>query len=204
MKTDFFRFSRITKIIIVVALCLALISILAINIYYLRDRIGQTFNEIVYTIKLPFRIGKLVSMPPDQAILMPVGGTEVDEITDTWGAPRSEGRTHQGQDIFAARGTKVYSATEGYVIYIGDNRLGGNVVFVLGKGGRRYYYAHLDRFSSIKRLAKVDTNTILGFVGNTGNAETTPPHLHFGVYDRGEAIDPLPFLYDRPNPEANP
>ncbi len=103
-----------------------------------------------------------------------------------------------GQDMFAPKGTPVFSAVHGYVRRTGTNELGGNIVFVTGAGGRRYYYAHLDRIAhGLHAGQAVTTDTVLGFVGTTGNAITTPPHLHFGVYEGREAIDPLPLLRDR-------
>lgn len=144
---------------------------------------------------------QLLSTTPDAKILMPVRGIGVKQVADTYGAPRSGGRKHEGQDIFARKGTPIYSATSGYVWRMGYGELGGLYVYVMGPGGRRYYYAHLDSFA--KGLAegdKVTPQTILGTVGNTGNARTTPPHLHFGVYEgpcRFRAINPLPLMADR-------
>ena len=155
-----------------------------------------------YRVKLA-EYQALLPAEPDSVLSMPVAGVRVADITDTWGAPRGGGRSHEGQDIFAERGTAIYSATPGIVYRIGTSNLGGNVVLIVGAGGRRYYYAHLDDWADIEEGQTVDTNTVLGYVGNTGNAVTTPPHLHFGIYsgsrwtcDR-EAHDPLPLLTDR-------
>jgi len=105
---------------------------------------------------------------------------------------------HQGQDIFAPRGTPIHSATEGYVVRIGENRLGGQTISVLGAGGRVYYYAHLDSYApSLDVGDYVTPETVLGAVGTTGNAKNTSPHLHFGVYAATGAINPLPLLADR-------
>jgi peptidoglycan LD-endopeptidase LytH len=197
MKKDVL-FSRQAKVIIIVILLMAVASLAALSIYKHRESINDAIASIVYAIKLPFKIAKLASLPPDESLLMPVDGANIRSVADTWGSPRGEGRTHEGQDIFAPRGTIVRSATHGYVTYVGQNRLGGNVIFILGAGGRRYYYAHLDSFDpSIGYLTEVTTDTVLGYVGNTGNAITTPPHLHFGAYTKDGAIDPLPLLTDR-------
>jgi murein DD-endopeptidase MepM/ murein hydrolase activator NlpD len=135
---------------------------------------------------------------PDETLAMPVKGVSRRQIADTFGAERTGGRSHSGQDIFARRGTPVYSATEGVVLRVGENDLGGKVVFVYGAGGRRYYYAHLDDFApELAAGDVVTTETLLGYVGTTGNAKGTPPHLHFGLYGAGGAIDPLPLLIDR-------
>lgn len=150
-------------------------------------------------VTLPIKLARLSWHPADKEILMPVYGIRIREIGDSWGAPRPDGRTHEGQDIFANRGTPVFSSTYGYVVRLGSGSLGGNYVYIAGKGGRRYYYAHLDRIADgIKVGEEVTTDTVIGFVGNTGNAEDTPYHLHFGVYVARKAINPLPFIVNRP------
>ena len=142
----------------------------------------------------------------DTRLLMPVEGIRVSQVADTWNAARSGGLRHAGQDIFARSGTPVRSATAGTVWITGESERGGLWVYVLGAGGRRYYYAHLQSIApGIKKGVQVKTDTLLGRVGDTGEAETTPPHLHFAVFDRYEpdgpcrfpALDPLPLLRDR-------
>lgn len=143
----------------------------------------------------------LLSSQPNTRVPMPVKGIGVRQITDTWGAPRPGGRRHEGQDIFAPRGTPIYSSTEGYVWRMGHGQIAGLYLYVVGPGGRRYYYAHLDQFASgLAEGQKVTSQTLLGTVGNSGNARTTPPHLHFGIYEKGcgyQAMDPLPLLVNR-------
>ncbi len=146
---------------------------------------------------------KFAALPPDKNIFVPVKGVSVRYIADTFGAPRSGGRSHEGQDIFAKKGTPIFSATQGVVTRIGNSELGGNYVYVVGKGGRRFYYAHLDRWADgLEEDQVVSTSTLLGYVGNTGNAVNTPSHLHFGVYgsrmsDDPRVINPLELLVDR-------
>lgn len=155
------------------------------------------------TVVFYARIAKLYTQEPHSKIKMPVDDVTKREIADTWGAPRSGGRTHEGQDIFAPKGTKILSATNGYVYRIGENNLGGQTVSVISSGGRIYYYAHLDEYApGLKVGDPVTTRTVLGFVGTTGNAQGTPPHLHFGVYTFGfgNAINPLPLITDRAAP----
>lgn len=155
------------------------------------------------TVVFYARIAKLYTQEPHSKIKMPVDDVTKREIADTWGAPRSGGRTHEGQDIFAPKGTKILSATNGYVYRIGENNLGGQTVSVISSGGRIYYYAHLDEYApNLKVGDPVTTRTVLGFVGTTGNAQGTPPHLHFGVYTFGfgGAINPLPLITDRTAP----
>jgi peptidoglycan LD-endopeptidase LytH len=145
----------------------------------------------------------LLPAEPDETLLIPVEGVRVSEIADTWGAPRGGGRLHEGQDMFAAAGTAIYSATNGFVYRIDVTTLGGNVIWIAGAGGRRYYYAHLQDWGDVQEGQYVDTNTVIGYVGNTGNAITTPPHLHFGIYSgfrqtcNRMVYDPLPLLVNR-------
>ena len=149
------------------------------------------------------RIARLYSQEPESRIAMPLQDVTKRQIADTWGAPRGTGRRHEGQDIFAPRGTPILSATHGYVYKIGENNLGGQTVSVISKGGRVYYYAHLDSYAPGLEVGdRVSTRTVLGYVGTTGNAQGTPPHLHFGVYTFTGAINPLPLLTDRAAPKV--
>jgi murein DD-endopeptidase MepM/ murein hydrolase activator NlpD len=157
---------------------------------------GKFANRIVFLV----HIAQLYSQDPDKKLAMPVKDVLTKQVANTWHAPRDGDRLHEGQDIFAPQGTPVLSATEGYVANLGQNTLGGQTVSVIGAGGRVYYYAHLDAYAP--HLAEGDfvtTQTVLGYVGNTGNAAGTPPHLHFGVYQSGGAVNPLPLLSDRPH-----
>ena len=158
---------------------------------------GALADTVVFYV----RVAKLYTEEPHSRIKMPVEDVSKREISDTWHAPRSGGRRHEGQDIFAPKGTRVLSATNGYVLRIGETDLGGRTVSVISSGGRVYYYAHLDAYApGLKVGDAVTTRTVLGFVGTTGNAQGTPPHLHFGVYTPGGAINPLPLITDRTAP----
>ena len=146
-------------------------------------------------------VARLYTETPESRIAMPLQNVRKQQVADTWHAPRGTSRLHEGQDIFAAKGTPVLSATPGYVYNIGENNLGGQTVSVIGRGGRVYYYAHLDAYAPQLREGDwVTTRTVLGYVGTTGNAQGTPPHLHFGVYGSGGALNPLPLLSDRLQP----
>ena len=115
-------------------------------------------------------------------------------LTDTWGGARSEGRSHEGIDIFAPRGTPIQATTKGVVNKVGDDRLGGRVIFIIGAGGAAHYYAHLDSYADIRPNDWVDAGDIIGYVGDSGNAKGTPPHVHYGVYINGSAVNPYPLL----------
>ena len=165
--------------------------------------LDMTRSAVMSKAALPFRLARLYAEEPDGSLTMPVEGVRVRQVGDSWHASRSGGRLHEGQDIFASRGTPVRSATEGYVVRVGQNTLGGNVVWVAGAGGRNYYYAHLDSFAhGLAAGDYVTTDSVLGYVGTTGNAAGASPHLHFGVYSPGGAVDPRPLLADRPDAAA--
>ena len=115
-------------------------------------------------------------------------------LTDTWGAARSQGRSHEGIDIFAPRGTPVQSTTQGIVRKVGENNLGGRVVVVVGPGGAGHYYAHLEDYADISPNDWVNAGDIIGYVGDSGNAKGTPPHVHYGIYINGSAVNPYPLL----------
>lgn len=126
----------------------------------------------------------------------PVAGGDGRSIQSFWGAARDGGaRSHEGVDIFAPRRTPVLAATDGRVSFTGNRGLGGKQVWLRdGIFGQSLYYAHLDSIL-VATGAKVNVGDTLGLVGNTGNARTTAPHLHFGIYKRGKgAINPLPFI----------
>ena len=135
----------------------------------------------------------LVSEDPPVQLVMPVDRRSARRISDSWRAPRPGGRQHEGIDIFAPKGTPVVSTTRGIVVRVGTNRLGGQVVNVLGPGLEWHYYAHLDSFGRFREGDIVHPGDVLGYVGNTGNARGTPSHLHYGIYQRG-AKNPYPRL----------
>ncbi|MBZ0114879.1 MAG: M23 family metallopeptidase [Thermoanaerobaculia bacterium] len=133
-------------------------------------------------------------MAPD-SIPVPVQGVSPQGLVDTWGAARSEGRKHRGIDIFAKRNTPVVSPVDGVVLSIGVNRLGGNVVRILGPGRQVHYLAHLEGYGPIREYSRVRRGEVVGFVGNSGNAKGTPTHLHYGIYvGTLGAINPYPLL----------
>jgi murein DD-endopeptidase MepM/ murein hydrolase activator NlpD len=108
---------------------------------------------------------------------------------DTWGAPRSGGRTHQGVDMIGQRGLPVVAVVDG-VASSKVNTLGGNTITLMGADGNRYYYAHLDDWV---QLGQVTAGTVIGILGQTGNAKFSVPHLHFEIHPGGgAAVNPYP------------
>ncbi|MGI8794443.1 MAG: peptidoglycan DD-metalloendopeptidase family protein [Acidimicrobiales bacterium] len=130
--------------------------------------------------------------------VFPVAGPRT--FSDTWGAPRMPGTVfehkHQGTDIFAESGTTLVACERGVVVRIGSDVLGGTKLWLVGASGTRYYYAHLSGFvDGLFDGMAVEAGQVVGYVGNSGNARTTPPHLHFQVHPGGGApINPYPML----------
>jgi len=135
--------------------------------------------------------------PLDASTLqMPVVGVRPYELANSWGDPRDGGRRkHRGIDIFAAKGTAVVAVADGIVSFIGEQPKGGNCLWLTTEAGASFYYAHLDRWAAgLYEGMEVHSGDLLGYVGNTGNAKTTPPHLHFGINENDEMVNPYPVL----------
>jgi murein DD-endopeptidase MepM/ murein hydrolase activator NlpD len=125
-------------------------------------------------------------------------------FTDTFGGPRSDvsGGWHHGDDIFAPLGAPVLSVASGTVFSVGWNRIGGNRLWVRDGQGNLFYYAHLSAFTPLAINGnKVNAGDVLGFVGNTGDAQGTPTHLHFEIHPVGliglgydGAVNPTTYL----------
>jgi len=155
--------------------------------------LGQAF-------KIPFGL-----QPPLTAggYVFPVYGPQVD-YTDTFGAFRGDvpGNWHHGDDIFAPLGAPVLACADGTVFSVGWNNVGGNRLWLRDGQGNEFYYAHLSAYSpAAKDGNRVKAGEVIGFIGNTGDAEGTPYHLHFEIhpvaylslgYDG--AVDPTPYL----------
>jgi murein DD-endopeptidase MepM/ murein hydrolase activator NlpD len=127
--------------------------------------------------------------------VFPVYGAH--SYTDTWGAFRADTGFHEGNDIFAAAGTPVVAVCDGSLNRVGTLPISGNRLWVkCTKGGDSFFYAHLSAFATDTRDGlHVTPGQVIGFVGSTGDAEQTPPHLHFEVHPHdGKAVDPYPFL----------
>ena len=112
-------------------------------------------------------------------------------IADDWGGPRQIG-PHEGNDIYAPFGTPVLAVADGTLQKVGTLPISGNRLWLHTDGGDAFFYAHLSAFSRAAVTGRrVTAGTVLGFVGNTGDAEPTPPHLHFEIHPGGEEEDPI-------------
>ena len=146
-----------------------------------------------------------VILREEPALAFPVQGRGNAAIQSGFGAPRDGGaRDHHGVDIFAPRGTPALAVTEAYVTRVRETARGGRVVWLRDeRRGLSLYYAHLDQ-QLVQAGDRVSIGDTIGLIGNTGNARTTPPHLHFGVYQQGP-LDPWPWvgrIATRPLPPA--
>jgi murein DD-endopeptidase MepM/ murein hydrolase activator NlpD len=143
-----------------------------------------------------FQAGAIaVSVRTEPTLSMPVDGATAKNVQSFFGSDRDGGRrAHHGVDIFAARHTPVRAAAAGFVTSVGTNGLGGNVVWIARPmRAESHYYAHLDR-QLVTAGTYVKEGDVIGLVGNTGNARSTAPHLHFGIYAAKGPVDPLPYI----------
>ena len=119
--------------------------------------------------------------PPRPCV--PVAGVAPEDLGDTWGDVRSGGREHQGIDIFARRRTPVRATTRGIVARRGENLLGGRTVTILGPGGWRHYYAHLESYAGHAEGDRIGRGEVIGSWARAGTPRRTPPPA-YAIYPR--------------------
>lgn len=126
--------------------------------------------------------------------VFPVGGPTT--IGGPFGSFRADTGFHEGNDLFADFGTPVVAVSDGVIKNVGSLPISGNRLWVYADSGDQFFYAHLASFApAAVNDRHVEAGTILGYTGNTGDAEPTPPHLHFEIHpDGGKAVDPHDFL----------
>lgn len=144
------------------------------------------------------------AVPPGlEGLQLPVDGVAASELRDTYTDPRGDAR-HDAIDIMAPRGTKVFAVADGKVVKLFTSKPGGLTVYQFDPSATySFYYAHLDRYApGLKEGMVLKRGDLVGYVGNTGNADPKEPHLHFAVFElppekqwwKGEPINPYPLL----------
>ena len=136
-----------------------------------------------------------ITITTQPSLAFPVDKSGNPRLISFWGNERDNGaRDHEGVDIGAKFRTPALAAANGIISRVTLNNLGGKVVFLRDENtGNNLYYAHLDSQIAVTGQ-KVTIGDTIGLVGKTGNARNTVPHLHFGIYTIGGAVDPLPFI----------
>jgi murein DD-endopeptidase MepM/ murein hydrolase activator NlpD len=135
-----------------------------------------------------------------ESVVWPIDGDYERPLINSWGYPRAPGTIdehwHEGIDIFAPEGERLVAAEGGEVTDIGVGTLGGLKIWILGESGTRWYYAHLMAFNPDLNVGdQVTAGDLIGFVGKTGNAISTPPHLHLQMHPGGgRPVNPYPIL----------
>ena len=151
---------------------------------------GSTSEETSTTIG---ETTTTTSPPSSGGGACPVAGAV--SFSDTWGAPRSGGRRHQGVDMIAARGTPIVAIYAGTIKRISTNTLGGKSIWLRAGNGDEFYYAHLDGYGDISLGQSVAEGYVIGYNGSTGNAPDWLPHLHFEFHPGGgSAVNPYPLV----------
>jgi murein DD-endopeptidase MepM/ murein hydrolase activator NlpD len=156
--------------------------------------------SLPYAVRLQpelLRGGRFTVLIRNQAALdFPIPGYDSGRIASGFGEPRDGGRrTHHGVDIFVPRHTPIAAPADGLIRRAGEQSLGGRTIWLTDeRRGLNMYFAHLQEHK-VEQGETVTRGQIIGTVGNSGNARTTPPHLHFGIYMRGSGpIDPVDFI----------
>ena len=146
--------------------------------------------------KSPYLYWQLQRTELEAPLQIPVEEVTVGQINDTWGQ-HVVPVVNMKVQIFSPNVVHLYSARL-KVLYgrLGYNNLGGKIIWVTGPNMSQHYYAHLDDYAEhIQEGDWVEAGEVIAYVGNTGNAKNTPPHLHYGIYLGGQGpTNPYPYL----------
>lgn len=150
-------------------------------------------RKSIKIVMLGIVIIAIVGFVVPQDLRMPVAGANANSYNHEtfWYEGWGSSVVHKGVDIFAKRGTPIHSSTLGIVVAASEGGKGGKYVVILGPKWRLHYYAHLDEITT-KPFTLVSHDTVIGTVGNTGNAATTPAHLHYSI----ATLVPYPWRID--------
>ena len=161
----------------------------------LQDQLDATVREET-ALRARAARQQQVDRGPQQGIYSCIFDAGAYHFIDSWGFPRSGGRSHKGADVMAPRGVNVYAFTSGTIGRLTNGGLGGISLRLLGDDGNRYYYAHMQGFADgIQTGTRVEAGQLVGFNGNSGNARGGPTHVHFQLHPGGGApINPYPWL----------
>ena len=149
--------------------------------------------------RAPYRAGGAsVSLPPGVSHVFPIRAAT--KFSDDWLFARPGGRYHEGIDLFAAYGSPVVAVADGSLFRVGYNGLGGWRLWLRDAAGTTFYYAHLSSFApAAKEGASVARGTVIGFVGDSGDARGTSPHVHFEIHPGGGGpVRPYPLVSSWP------
>lgn len=133
-------------------------------------------------------------LPGGVSHVFPVQGGA--RYSDDWMAPRAGGRVHQGIDLFKETGAPLVAVADGTLFRVGWNGLGGWRLWLRDSAGTEFYYAHLSAFApAAKEGASVTQGTVIGYMGTSGDAAGTPPHVHFEIHPGGGGpVRPYPIV----------
>jgi murein DD-endopeptidase MepM/ murein hydrolase activator NlpD len=141
---------------------------------------------------------------PADKLLIPVVGINPGQLVDTFDQVRGKERRHEALDILAPKGTQVVAVADGKVVKLFNSKPGGLTVYQFDVTEKfAYYYAHLDHYASgVAEGTYLKRGDLVGYVGNTGNADPAAPHLHFAIFTltpekqwwKGTPLNPYPLL----------
>jgi peptidoglycan LD-endopeptidase LytH len=161
----------------------------------LEGRLDDAQSE-VRRLELQAKRQREVSSGSQQGIYACPMDPAITHFIDSWGFPRSGGRSHKGTDIMGPMGAEVYAFTSGVISRHSNSTLGGISLYLRGDDGSTYFYTHLQGYAPKGAVGtRVEAGDHIAYNGNTGNARGGPPHIHFErAPGGGAAVNPYPYL----------